>query len=126
AGHWAKVEHGRVPPRVPLKTISKSGIASYELTGSGPVPAGDSREQRHPLIEQQRQRDHKVVVKKDLKDPHRLVVQNRKIRRNAKPKDRGILKLVSTAYFDLRIMAGALDGVLCIMDALLKVFEVRC
>src|SRR5690606_4023382 len=125
AGHWAKVEHGRVPPRVPLNTLSKSGIDSYELAGSGPVPAGDSHEPRHPLIEQERQPDHKVVVEEDLKDPHRLVVQNRKILRNAKPNDRGVLKLVSTAHFDLRVTARALDRVLCIMDALLKAFEVR-
>lgn len=125
AGHWAKVEHGRVPPKEPLKALSKHGVDSYKLTSDGSLLEKDSQEPLRPLITQELQQDHKVVVQEELTNPHRLVVQNRKLLRNAKPNDRGILKLFSTAYFDLRVTAGSLERSLRIMDALLKAFEVR-
>ena len=125
-GYWARVAYGQKPKRTllpPLKAGQPHTIhfekylkhAPGEEPQSQPVPA-------EVLFE--RDPEHRVTVPEGLRLTHALIRQARRLLREAKPDERGML-LPPKGCLHIRVSRVAQKRALCIMQALLDAMNTR-
>jgi len=127
AGHWTKVGCGKTVKKAKLPKLSKKGISEYRLSShSGRVyDKCDDKTNDHPLISFEKDEINKIVVEKEITNPHNLTLKNQKSFRNSNTDDRFMLRPRAKKHCNLKVTEGTVERALNIMDALLKAFELR-
>ncbi|WP_149495353.1 hypothetical protein [Roseiconus lacunae] len=114
-GYWAKLEHGKATSKPELPELDESDLEEIRFFrvgfDAGAEPNGTKAEVPD------------IVVKEDLRKPHRLIDQARAKLRAEQPNDRGLLHANSKSCLNISVTKKSLSRALRILDALMRYWE---
>ncbi|WP_417730842.1 hypothetical protein [Rosistilla oblonga] len=114
-GHWAKLEHGKASPKPELPELNDTDLEEIRFFRAGFEPVAKHVEAVATTPE--------IVVKDDLRNPHRLVDQAREKLRSETAGYRGLVSVGSQCCLDISVTKKSLSRALRILEALIRYWE---
>lgn len=131
-GHWAKLQHGKPSPQLPLPPQEPKAAQAANITASPKVGVTKDEPLVVARVEEEARPENRVVVAERLANPHPAVRATAAALAGAKPDDYGMVwphflpeAAREPAPLQVRVSPAMKPRALRIADALLKAIEAR-